>query len=81
MNPLDMYIAVQTDLFQIFIQKLDFFPLTIRKNNIRKFFRDFSSNCSCRDVELNLNSGEEVFFENRKLFLLRFVEKYQWENS
>ena len=31
MNPVDTYIAVQTDLLQVFIQKLEIFPLTIRK--------------------------------------------------
>ena len=37
MNPLDTYIAVQTDLLQVFIQKLEIFPLTIRKTTYEKF--------------------------------------------
>ena len=37
MSLLDTYKAVQTDLLQIFKQKLEFFPLTIRKTTYEKF--------------------------------------------
>ena len=41
MNPLDTYIAVQTDLHHVFIQKLEIFPLTIRKTTYQKFSEIF----------------------------------------
>ena len=37
MNPVDTYIAVQTYFLQVFIQKLEIFPLTIRKTTYEKF--------------------------------------------
>ena len=41
MNPVDTYIAVQTDLLQIFIQKLEIFPLTNLKTTKEKFSEIF----------------------------------------
>ena len=37
MNPVDTYMAVRADLLQVFIQKLEIFPLTIRKTTYEKF--------------------------------------------
>ena len=44
MSPLDTYNAVQTDLLQIFIQKLEYLPLTIRKTAYKKFSEIFPQN-------------------------------------
>ena len=41
MNPLDTYIAVQTDLLQVFNQKMEIFPLTNRKTTKEKFWGIF----------------------------------------
>ena len=41
MTPLDTYIAVQTDLLQVFIQKLEVFPLTIQKTAYEKISEFF----------------------------------------
>ena len=41
MSPLDMYNADKTDLLRVFIQKLEIFPLTIRKTTYEKFSEIF----------------------------------------
>ena len=41
MNPLDTYVAVQTDLLQVFIQKMEILPLTNRKTTKEKFSEIF----------------------------------------
>ena len=74
MNPLDMYIAVQTELDQVFIKKIGNFSAHNPKNNIGKVLRVFSSNFPCRYVELILDSLYEVSVGNPKLFLLKGVK-------